>query len=81
MPNGHKYTNIFHSKTLPNLPKLDFLFENISSVNSGQFPDCPISLGFFQCTRSSDTVQRSFGYEQVATGVLGINVIISPPYH
>jgi hypothetical protein len=28
-----KYTNLFHSKALQNLPKLDFWFENIPSGN------------------------------------------------
>jgi hypothetical protein len=28
-----KYTNIFHCKTLQNLPKVGFLFENKSSGN------------------------------------------------
>jgi hypothetical protein len=32
---GIKYTNIFHSKALQNLPKLDFWFENIPSGNPG----------------------------------------------
>jgi hypothetical protein len=31
-----KYTNIFHCKTLQNLPKLRFLFENKPSGNPGE---------------------------------------------
>jgi hypothetical protein len=42
MPNGRKidqtsvkYTNVFHCKTLQNIPKLGFLFENKPSGNPG----------------------------------------------
>jgi hypothetical protein len=81
MPNGRKvdqmaikYTNIYHCKTLQNLPKLGFWFEKKPSGNPAderaidRFP--PRN---FKCNTLNSSFQRLSASDHFSTGGLNLN--------